>query len=156
VVIQSPRDLKKLKNYKGVLMKVFMSLIITLMGLTTYAQEKSRIALDCEAVEISSSEFEEAFSVDEYPQVVVRAIDKSNPMLPAISEEFTVSIGANRAYRAGQDGVLSIRNKSEGQGHQKYVVAFDDGKMIYIEAQHLGQASLSSSDGGLEATLRCN
>lgn len=136
-------------------MKLLATVLITLLGLTAYAQEKSRVALDCKARKIIASSFEESFSVDEYPQVKVIAVDKSNPLLPSIVEEFTVSIGANEELRAGRNGVVSVRSRNEGQGHQKYVVAFSDGNTITVEAQRLGKASLTSLDGSLEAVLKC-
>lgn len=137
-------------------MKLLTLTIATfLLGTAAYAQQNSETALNCRAVEIYASDFEEAFTTEEYPEVRVESINKSNPLLPSIMKEFTVSIGANGAYVKGESGVRRIRDESEDQGHQKYVVIFDDGRSITVESQHLGKSSLTSSDGSLEAELIC-
>lgn len=137
-------------------MKLLLIAATTLIGLTSaHGQEKTRIVLDCKATKIIASSLEESFSVDEYPEVTVTAKSTSNPLLPAIMEELQVTIGANSALRKGEDNVRMILNQSEGLGHKKYVVTFKDGETITVEAQKMGPSTLTSSDGSLEANLRC-
>ena len=134
--------------------KPFALVLFSLVSTVAFGVPKERTALACRAVKIDASPFEEAFSVKEYPTVKVNAIDKSNPMLPAIVEQLEVEIGANSPYKVGEDGVVAIRNRSES-GKFKFVIVFKDKSTVTVESFR-GAGKLSSSDGQLVADLRCD
>jgi hypothetical protein len=101
--------------------------------------------LDCVAVEIVASPFEESFSLEEYPEVQVLTTGFS---------KYQVKIGAN-LFEPGVGEVRWIANNSRGNGY-RYIVAFKDGSTFAIQADiDTMDGSVLSSSGKLTAKLKC-
>ncbi len=124
-------------------MKTVVVASLLLASAPLFAAERN--ILECQATRIVSSPFEEAFSVEEYPEVTV-SVDKDD------EEKLSLQIGSNGAYVHGEDGV-TIRDHGGARGF-RYVVTLRDRSEITLTS--IGnRGRIFSSHEDLEAQLKC-
>lgn len=132
---------------------IFVLLGSALISTGAQAREKVRTLIDCKATQIYRSDYEEAFSVEEYPEVVVRKRYETNVNLPSEMDQLQVQIGASAEMRDGEERI-SIDELPVENGEIRYLITEANGNRIMLSV--LGnQGRLTSDNHSLEAKLSC-